>query len=162
MNMHNSPNINAMQLSEKRRLMVQQMRVKLAGHIEVPIVSVVPPNQFHRENRKFLAAAVIVLSMIFGVCWVAIDKGNVVIKEKLRFVERLSPPALALDVNRQLLYWTFALYDMDRLRKEFTLPKMLIVDSRIAKAHITELMPKADTKTLQIVQSYQFNIRKIP
>src|SRR5690606_20031736 len=59
----------------------------------------------------------------------------------------LVEPAPDLDKNRQALYWTYALYDFDRLKSTFGVPNMAIVDAAMARSRLQELMPEIDART---------------
>ncbi len=76
-------------------------------------------------------------------------------------VTPLSEPAVELSPNQQALYWTYALYDFDRLKEDFRVPAHTIVDHTHASAALQALMPSIDRPTRYIIDRYIPQGRKI-
>jgi hypothetical protein len=65
------------------------------------------------------------------------------------------PGAAALSLEKQALFWTYALYDFDKLRATFGAPSGAVVDARIALRKLEELRPRVDAETRLIIDSYR-------
>ena len=74
------------------------------------------------------------------------------IKEKR--IPTLKVPSQALSLEDQALYWTYALYDFDMLRKKYGVSKTTAVRTDVAKAKLNELLPKVDTYTRYLIARY--------
>lgn len=66
----------------------------------------------------------------------------------------LSPPA-TLSLDEQALYWTYALYDFDRLVAKFGAPPKAVVSAGDAKANLERLLPRVGSRTRFAIEQYR-------
>jgi hypothetical protein len=76
------------------------------------------------------------------------------VRQAAKTIPTLSAPVAALDPNRQAMYWTYALYDYDKLTSEFGVPAHTAVDFGQARARLLELLPKVDAPTRGAIERY--------
>lgn len=72
---------------------------------------------------------------------------------KARTAPMLRAPIPSMPVDDQALYWTYALYDFDRLKQRFGAPSEAVIDAGAARRNLETLMPKISERT-------RFEIRK--
>ena len=152
------------QKADQRAFQLDKMRSKLAGH-QLGLKRAPKPKQV------FLAAAftkpipmdvasswawkiMLALSLILGNGAYFLFRHEEKVRLAIKRMPMLHVPKAALDPNRQALYWTYALYDYDRLVSEFGALPSAIVDFGFAKARLAELLPKLDPVTRQTVENY--------
>ncbi|MDB5051488.1 MAG: hypothetical protein JWO30_4559 [Fibrobacteres bacterium] len=147
--------LSLIQVRDDREAMLLKMRSKLAGAAEPPTLR---PEKRRVAMRKpgfpwrwgFYAAA------LLGLCnYAYFDSGSensVPVKEKR--AKTLPLPPAKLSANDQALYWSYALYDFERLKEKFGVPKATIVDSRLAAEKLQALLPKVDAMTRFTIDRY--------
>ena len=144
-----------MQRPNEQSIMLARMRGKLAGGSADQAKA---EDNFRNGKHKlelgwgwiFVMLALFITANILGFSYDPVEtKIN-----KVNASWRLAPPAPTLTENDQALYWTYALYDFDKLMESFKTPKNAIIDARAAKVKLAALLPKVDRKTRFIIDGY--------
>lgn len=152
------------QKADQRAFQLDKMRSKLAGH-QLGLKRVPKPRQvflpaaFTKPIPMDVASSwawkiMLALSLILGNGAYFFFRHEEKARLAIKRMPMLHVPKAALDPNRQALYWTYALYDYDKLVREFGVPRSAIVDFGFAHARLTELLPKIDPVTRQAVETY--------
>jgi hypothetical protein len=158
--MNPKPNLNAYGMplvqgaDAARQATLERMRGKLAGQSQDILL---------RERKRISARR----GKAFGWAWrIALCAAFLGANASLIDFKREAPAAKAakrapaverpkgLSANEEALYWTYALYDFDRLRSRFGAPGNAVVDARVAKSRLAELLPKADRETRNAILKY--------
>lgn len=78
---------------------------------------------------------------------------------KVAAAKRRTAPMLAdpkaLSVNDQALYWTYALYDFNRLKSTYGAPDNAVIDAAAAKRNLEALLPRVDLPTRIRIDNYR-------
>lgn len=69
-------------------------------------------------------------------------------------VPSLPAPREALGTDEQALYWTYALYDIGKLRKRYMIQGYYAIDAARARKGLNELMPKVSPTVLGEISAY--------
>ncbi len=137
----------------------QALLEKMRGRLSAPSTASVAFAERRRNpavrNKKawawgiFLVAAFLGLNLLIaGVR----EKAVAAAPKTLRSLAIGAPKNLPL--NEQALYWTYALYDFDRLKARFGVASHAIVSAGEAKRRLAELMPKVDERTKFAIRKY--------
>ncbi|MDB5102366.1 MAG: hypothetical protein JWP91_55 [Fibrobacteres bacterium] len=140
-----------------REFLLEKMRGKLAGS---------PLPDFHAvEKRRYATsrsfqgwgwkaglAAVLFLS---NAVYLAGKPSSAAAVTAAKRAPTLVRAPAALGVNEQALFWAYSLYDFNRLKADFGVPKTAIVDARLADMRLRELLPKADAPTRARIERYR-------
>lgn len=138
-----------------RQAMLERMRGKLAGRSRDTVD--------RRSGRK--AARKGALAWGWRLCLAALFLGaNAFIvsgfKDDIRQAvskARTAPEVRhprSLAVNEQALYWAYALYDFDKLKKRFGAPAHAVVDAAEARRQLALLLPRVDARTRFQIDRY--------
>ncbi len=152
------------QKADQRAFQLEKMRSKLAGQSQ-GLKRMPKPKQkflhdaFTKPIPMDLASSwawkiLIVVSLVIGNAAYLFFNHEEKARLAVRRMPKLMSPLASLDLNRQALYWTYALYDFDRLAREFGVPVHAIVDFNAAKTHLDDLLPRVDAQTRNLIQPY--------
>lgn len=143
------------QTSDSQRAMVAKMRTKLAGGSDFDVQVVTRRRFAIRKNAfgwasKLGIAAILILA---NFAYLSYSNGSVA-KKAIKRAQMLPAPKATLSVNEQALYWTYALYDFNRLKTQFGASQSAVVDAKSASARLADLLPKVDGPTRMTIQHY--------
>ncbi|MDQ3002084.1 MAG: hypothetical protein M3Y08_12600 [Fibrobacterota bacterium] len=160
----NEVNFSLIQQQEQRRAIVQKMRGKLAGRSP----SDPPAAEKKRASSHGLASAwgwriafaAVVLAA--AMAWLPRNAGigPAASPAKAKPALVLTAPSEKFGINDQALFWTYALYDFDRLKVSYGVPKHVIIDAELAAGKLRVLRPKVDARTRFIIDGYMTNDRR--
>jgi hypothetical protein len=160
--------LSLIQSNEDRQVRIEKIRVKpVMQPMPLPLPDVeplseddpgfrMPPKQVHRTRAPaWLWKAALGIALIgANAAYLALRHAHPAPKAVEKRVPPLPGPAAALSVNEQALYWTYALFDFDMLRKQYGVPQGSVVDAAIATRNLKELLPKVDVPTRNAIQRY--------
>ena len=152
----NNAGLSLIQGSDNREAMLLKMRGKLAGISEFQVQDTakrklaVQRSAFGWGWRIGIAAAVALCN--YAYFSLKDEPRGQAAREK--HIPKVQGPSAALSLNDQALYWAYALYDFDMLKKKYGVPKTATVNAATAKARLNELLPKVDTYTRYLIGRY--------
>lgn len=152
---HSDFDLSLLRKQDDRQIKLAKMRSKLAGRSQFETMAQEKRLAARRAGRlswSWKIGLALALASLNGGYFLMRTETVSAILEKRAPV--LAQPAPDLDKNRQALYWTYALYDFDRLKTTFGVPKMAIVDATQASTRLRELIPEIDARTRFIVEGY--------
>lgn len=137
-----------------RQAMLERMRGKLAAPSGASIA---------REERRRRAAGgkawawgwrIALVAAFLGANAFILGSGDdIAAVAKVRRAPSVQPPR-SLAPNDQALYWTYALYDFDRLKARYGAPANAVIDASEARRRLAELLPKVDERTRFLIRKY--------
>ncbi len=147
--------LSLLQTNPSREVMLEKMRNKLASKPSTAQIK----TERNREKRRSAATTWtirgLVLLALAAVNYLFIGNGEV-IASKLRkpSVPRLPTPAMTISADEQALYYTYALYDYQKLEEHFKITGFFAVDQVDAKRKLQELLPRVSPQTLGTISGY--------
>jgi hypothetical protein len=156
------PALPILGVPDPRQIKLQRTRDKLAGNSEKEAQIQKRREEAGRQMAWSRAWRLLAMAAIIALTWAAFtlrDEWTFSAPEKRLPV--LSAPVAQMGTDQELLYWTYALYDVKKLRSEFGLPRKTLIDADRAKSRIRELLPKAGGKAAFIARMYQTNRGRI-
>ena len=139
---------------DARQAMLEKMRGKLAAPSQASLALAEKRKRASRgEAYAWAFRIALVLVFIAGNVALFGFREEITTVVKVRRAPSVANPK-SLPLNDQALYWTYALYDFDRLRSRFGAPANAVVDAASAKRNLDELMPKVDEKTRFMIRKY--------
>jgi hypothetical protein len=142
--------------TENKAAVVSKMRAKLAG----PSMDMV--NRSEKDELKANTKRVgvlwraIALAVIIGLnLFVFGFKAETFTSTQKSQVQSLPTPHAKMEIDQQLLYWTYALHDFEKLKAEFSTGDKVIINRDHALQQIALLMPKASPGTVFKARIYQ-------
>jgi hypothetical protein len=165
-------NLGLIQKADERQLQLAKMRAKLASQslglrmppkprqrlLEAAFTMPIPMGAASSWAWKIMLA----LSLIIGngayFFFSHEEKARLAVKR----LPALRAPRPAMDVNMQALYWTYALYDFNKLVATFGMPSQSMVNTDIARAKLAELLPKTDPVTRLAIERYLPHTGRMP
>lgn len=142
--------------SQPREAMLSRMREKLASPSLAPTPGDVRKVAVRRERAFGWAWKVWLAVLAVGVnafLFAFRDQLKAEVKEKR--APSLPVLATSLPLEKQALYWAYALYDYEKLKKEFGAPKSAVIDANHARRKLAEILPKVDRRTRFTITSYR-------
>lgn len=142
-----------------RQAALERMRGKLAAGSPTapPVLSEGRRRVIRRNNLAWFAwgwrMALVALFLGANAYLVFNHEPEIAARAKVRKAPAVKMPE-TLSENDQALYWTYALYDFDRLVTTYGAPKGAVVAAPVAKAHLARLLPKVDKRTRFTIQRY--------
>ncbi|MDB5102362.1 MAG: hypothetical protein JWP91_51 [Fibrobacteres bacterium] len=160
-NNRNEYDISLVQQRENRQAMVEKMRGKLAAPSQAGL-RVVEGKRRAARKSAFNKGWKVVLAGLFlcGNYMVFSGRAPIAAKSRSEVSPLLPEPSAKLDANNQALYWTFALYDYDRLKASYPVPENAIINAGLAAQNLRTLLPKVDARTRFIIDGYRTNDRR--
>ena len=157
--MSNASKQNGLYLLQRdpaRDALLLKMREKLAG-VASPVASDVSIKRKEIQAKKVFAwgwkttlAALLVATNILLVG----QKDRVMAKLGYQGVPPLPQPRTALTIDDQALYWTYALYDFQKLKTRFRVNGHYAVNPAEARKRLQDLLPKVSLTTLGTISQY--------
>lgn len=146
--------LSLLQPNPGRDAKLEKMRSKLAGFSPQTLPSPVPRSKWKRSAKAWLVR-VLVVAAIIACNWLAFDRKDVLIaKVSPKAIPVLAEPAETLTPDEQALYWTYALYDLGKLKRHFPVVGYPAIDRNLATSRIEELLPLVKPKTLGEISGY--------
>ena len=151
----NNAGMSLIQGNDNREAMLLKMRGKLAGISEFQIQNTaqrkiaVQKSAFGWGWRIGIAA---ILAMCNYAYFSAKDEPQG--PARVKHAPKLAGPSASLGLDDQALYWAYALYDFDMLKKKYGVAKGTAINAATAKARLNELLPKVDTYTRYLIARY--------
>lgn len=157
----NDFNFSLIQRQEQRQAVLEKMRGKLAGRSQ----DVIQASERKRASARGNASAwgwkiALAAVLIAGAMVLKPGKTNKAVQAPANSTLVLAGPSARMGLNDQALYWTYALYDFDRLKVSYGIPKNAIVDAGLASEKLRALRPKVDARTRFIIDGYMMNDRR--
>ena len=160
----NNPNhfdLSLIQQREQRQAIVQKMRGKLAGPSQAGIQAMERKRKAaHKSAFDWGWRLALAALFIGGNAYYFSGKSPISRSASRTASLTLPEPSPKLDVNNKALYWAFALYDFDRLKASYGVPKNAIIDAGMAAENLRVLLPKVDSRTRFIIDGYMVNDRR--
>lgn len=144
-----------MQKKEDREAMLSRMRDKLAAPSQA-----VSTKQARRVARKRLSVwtwasrVAVVGSIIAANAFLYGFRDEIIEQVKPRHAPALPKLSASLTKDKQALFWTYALFDFDKLKQTFGAPRGAVVDAGAARRHLSELRPQVSPGTRLVIDSY--------
>lgn len=147
--------LSLLQTADPRKQMVQKMRRKMAGGSEEEVKKVGRRKVRARKRfTVFLWQAGLVGALV-GVNIVAFERKDYLLGHLgVGGLPRLAPPEKSLGPDEKALYYTYALFDFDKLQQRFAVPADIVIDGNAAKSALKELMPRCAPATLREISTY--------
>jgi hypothetical protein len=149
------PGLALLQRNPSRELFLEKMRGKLAT-TPAPAVEKEARNREVRAKRAFSWTLYgSILLVIAGANYLFIGhKDTIVAKLGLESVPSLPGPAESLSPDEQALYWTYAMYDIGKFRKQFEVQGYLAINQTHARKSLEDLLPEVSPAVLGEISSY--------
>lgn len=138
-----------------------KMRTRLAGGSEFETQLnarrriLVHKQTFNWTSRAGIALILILVNLAY--LGYQVDSKT---KAAVPHAEILKAPSPDLSNEKQALYWAYALYDFALLKKNFDPHGAVVIDARVARTKLMELLPKVDARTRFIIEAYLPPARK--
>lgn len=140
--------------TDARRAMLEKMRGKLAAPSQASLAMAEKRRKAERGKVIGLGFRILLILSFLGANAVIFGfREEIAGVVKVRRAPTVGNPK-SLGLNDQALYWTYALYDFDRLKASYGAPANAVVDAAMARRKLEELMPKVDERTRFIIRRY--------
>lgn len=147
--------LSLMQQVDPRAATLARMRGKLAAPSQASLRA-----EARREAGRRRAAlgwgwklAIAAALIATNVAWFG-GGSDLLARARTRHAPALPPPAAALSLDDQALFWAYALYDFDKLREKFGVPAAAVIDANEARRRLAALLPKVDAGTRLAIEAY--------
>ena len=140
-----------------RQALLQRMRDKMAGLSEPELKRNAQQQLKRGANFRSRGARIALLVLAAALSWAGIEREKLTALVGPKAVPVIATPARELTVDRQLLYWTYALYDWDRFQEEFKSSSRALLNTGMARERIRALLPQAGRQAAFQVRRYQQN-----
>ncbi len=144
---------------DPKQVLLQRMKDKLAGSSEKELLLQKKREALGTQMAWSRWWRMVGIAMMVGLTWAVYHY-----RDALANNSRPAPkhiPIIQVDAtlghDEKLLYWTYALYDFDRLKAEYGVSKMSVIDTKTARTNIRELLPRAGKRAAFITRKYQTN-----
>jgi hypothetical protein len=157
----NDFNLSLIRQQEQRQAVLEKMRGKLAGRSQDAAQAVERKRASARGNIPAWGWKIaLAVALMAGAMAMKPGKTRKAAIAPAKTALVLAGPSAKMGLNDQALYWTYALYDFDRLKVSYGIPKNAIVDAGLAAEKLRALRPKVDAKTRFIIDGYMMNDRR--
>lgn len=148
-------NLSLIQVPKERDILLAKMRGKLAGRSQFETRAREKSVMASRAGKVSWAWKIaLVAVLIIGNGAYFLTRENSTVHLLVKRAPTLAHPPADLDLNKQALYWTYALYDFDRFKSTFGATKNVIVDGKLASERLAALLPGVDARTRHIIGTY--------
>jgi hypothetical protein len=137
-----------------RMATLERMRGKLAGRSSDLALREDKVRRVRRGKTFAWGWRIALVALFFAANAALVDHIRVAPSARMERKAPSVPEPKHLAVNDQALYWTYALYDFDRLKAKFGAPANAVIDAGEAKARLRELLPKVDRRTRFTIDRY--------
>lgn len=144
-----------LQRNPSRELLLEKMRTKLAS-TPAPSVGI----RLHRREARrknawsWIIRGGIVLSLIGANYFFIGNKDILVAKLGFEAVPTLPKPKPELTADEQALYWTYAMYDIVKFRRQFGVEGFYAIDQKNARRNLETLLPEVSPRVLGEISAY--------
>lgn len=146
--------LSLLQRDPHREARLGKMRVKLAGFAPPPAPEV-RRRAAGRGKAATWAARAGILALVVAANYLLIGKKEVLLAHMgYEGVPSLPKPSAALSADDRALYYTYALYDIAKLRTRFGVQGHYAIDQRTARARLDDLLPKVSMPVLGEISGY--------
>lgn len=147
--------LSLLQKNPSREVLLNKMREKLAGSsMDLQEKEQRLKQVRKRLNRawiwKFSVAALLIAANVL----LYTQKERIIVTLGFEGVPALPGPKASLDPDDQALYWTYALYDFDRLQSTFGVTDRYAINAVAARKALQELLPQVGMSTLGEIATY--------
>ena len=144
-----------LQKNPSRELILEKMRNKLAT---TPAPSMLQAER-KRDIRKKTAASwtvrgAILLVFVGANFFLIGNKDTIVAKLGMEAVPPLPIPKKNLSVDEQALYWTYAMYDIGKLRHRFGVNGYFAINAVNARRALEAILPEVSPEVLGEISAY--------
>ncbi|MDB5102358.1 MAG: hypothetical protein JWP91_47 [Fibrobacteres bacterium] len=154
-NNYKDQGIALLQKNPSRELLLEKMRLKLAT---------TPPPAMEKEVRKrdvrkkktlsWTVRGAILLAIIGSNYFLIGHKDTIVAKLGFEAVSSLPAPKESLGPDEKALYWTYAMYDIGKLRARFGVSGYYAINPIIARRGLEAVLPMVTSETLNEISAY--------
>lgn len=146
--------LSLLQRDPGREALLSKMRGKLAGF--APPASVeVRSKAVSKQKAHAWVGRILILAVLVAGNYLLLDKKHVILaKMGYESVPSLPKPRGSMSLDEQALYYTYALYDITKLRQHFGVNGYFAIDERQARTKLDELLPKVEPATLGEISGY--------
>lgn len=146
--------LSLLQKDPGREALLSKMRGKLAGFAPPPSVEIRSKAVTKRKTYAWAARILILAALVAG-NYLLLDKKHVILaKMGYEGVPSLPKPRGSMSLDERALYYTYALYDISKLRQRFGIDGYYAIDEKSAKKKLEELLPKISSATLGEISGY--------
>ncbi len=150
-----------LQKQATQQALLVKMRTRLAGGSEFETqLNARRKILAHKQTFNWTSRAGIALILILVNLAYLGYHGDTKTKVVAPHAEMLKTPSSDLSNESQALYWAYALYDFALLKKNFDPHGAVVIDAKVAKTKLMELLPKVDARTRFIIDAYLPPTRK--
>lgn len=146
--------LSLLQRDPGREALLSKMRGKLAGFTPPASVQVRSKAVTRRKTMAWAARVLILAALVAG-NYLLLDKKHVILaKMGYEGVPSLPKPGGSMSLDERALYYTYALYDISKLRQRFGVDGYFAIDQRQARMNLEELLPQVEPATLGEISGY--------
>jgi hypothetical protein len=144
-----------LQRNPSRELLLEKMRTKLASTPSPTVGIQLRKHEARRKNAwSWFIRGGIVLSLIGANYMFIRNKDVIVAKLGFEGVPSLPKPDRQLSSDEQALYWTYAMYDIVKFRRQFGVEGFYAIDQNKARRSLEALLPEVSPQTLGEISGY--------
>ncbi len=135
---------------------LKQMRAKLAQGSNIEFKEFRHQSLRKRNYRAYWVGALSAFSCLVLMNTASISQRAIEFSRPLlhRGPITLSVPTSGMDINQQALYWTYALYDFDKLVEVYHVSTQSMVNTNLARTNLRNLLQKVDPSTFTTISKY--------
>ena len=146
--------LSLIQPNDGRELLLEKMREKLAGSSMVHLAAAEKRRVAVRKSTlswgwKIGIASVVAL---INVIWIVSRSDDTSIKTAAKHARTLPAPLAVWSLEDQAYYWAYALYDYGQLQSRFNIPGHTVINAKVARTGLDELLPKVDLPTRTAIE----------
>ncbi|HLP43616.1 MAG TPA: hypothetical protein VK465_19090 [Fibrobacteria bacterium] len=146
--------LSLLQPDPGREAKLEKMRSKLAAFVPQAQPFPLPRGAWKRSGKSWPIYFAVVAAIV-ACNWLVFEKKDVLIaKVSPKAIPVLAEPSGTLTPDEQALYWTYALYDIGKLKQNFPVVGYPAIDRNLATRRIEELLPFVKPKTLGEISGY--------
>ena len=146
--------LSLLQRDPGRDAMLTKMRGKLAGFAQPPVEEVRSKAVSKRRNYAWAGRIALLAALVAG-NYLLIDNQHVLLaKMGYEGVPSLPKPSRTLTLDERALYYTYALYDINKFRQQFGMDGAFAIDQKQVRSKLDDLLPKVTPATLGMISAY--------
>jgi hypothetical protein len=107
-----------------------------------------------RGNGSWWIRIALAFALLVAGLALIVNKEQILSRFGYESVPSLPAPRAALGKDDQALYWTYALYDIDKLRKRFGVQGYYAIDEFKARNSLSDLVPDVSPSVLGEISAY--------
>lgn len=146
---------NLIQSNPTREALLEKMRDKLARNVPMAKVREVQKKDVRKKTAGKWSLRIVVCLLVVAVNFLYFGKKETILAHLgYQSVPSLPRPNSSLTIDEQALYWTYALYDIQKLRSHFDISGYYAINQVGAKRNLEDLLPKVSTSVLGEISTY--------